>query len=788
MTVTDHRPAPGATQPVGASPAGNGAVPGDSRLPAGAVGWAPGQYYDPSNQIRVAPRGLRIPVDGNGRQVAVQMECPKWRRAACDIRWVPVAQKQAPLCPQHGSPLTESKPATWAQQVLPWRDLVGVVREQAPPLYALAAGAAAGAAADAAQWPAWAFLAAAPAGFEATRRGVKWWQGRKPDALRDAVARQAREVGYCTTAGCLSVGVTAAAGIESAISWTTLILAWLPGAATWWKRRRDERNTPPPAPVAAPVAVDDTPPIDPDEQQTKQIWRTILAAKPNPQTGQRGGKLAETWLEDWHRVDGGWGATACSPPGLYTAEAFLGARGAIASAFRMKANMITVIPDVDDETKALILAQRTSPIVEDVRWTGPASIDVQRGVAPIARYADGELAMWEMWRPDWGCPHVGSFGTTGSAKSSLLSMMFTIGRHTHYIDGDGQPQGIWADFLIDPQQGQSFAEFVDDLAAPPACSLAEAILMVEALHEEMLRRNRYLATVEWIDPRRPKRPRKGRKWWNPLTDGPLISLSIDEAHQYLADRKFAGLVTAAGRMWRKCGGQIRIATHTPLLSDLGGSMALRDMLTGGFVWVGRTANSLSAPTAFNGRLPVDPRTIPPVPGLGYILTGAQPKPMLARNMFEPDFYDWVRDLDDNVVGYPAVLPPVSWQAFGPEFNGWVSALRREGGSWEPPKATAVPAGPDVRSVDAVRAFLARVSGPLTVAQIDDGLQAAGVLQASGKPFTTRTVRDAVAKLKLLGEVEEGAGKAYTLTAAREEAEAAHAEQGALELSELDGVE
>src|SRR5262249_11234302 len=147
-----------------------------------------------------------------------------------------------------------------------------------------------------------------------------------------------------------------------------------------------------------------------------------------PVKATKAGRLAGTWLEDWHRVEGGWAATICSHPGDYTDETFLKARGAIASAFRMKASAITILPDPDDETRALVLAQRTSPISEVVRWSGPGSVDAQRGVAPVCVYLDGAPVLYEIYRPGFGSPHVAAFGTSGAGKSEFVNLLFTIDR------------------------------------------------------------------------------------------------------------------------------------------------------------------------------------------------------------------------------------------------------------------------------------------------------------------------------------------------------------------------
>jgi hypothetical protein len=303
-----------------------------------------------------------------------------------------------------------------------------------------------------------------------------------------------------------------------------------------------------------------------------------------------------------------------------------------------------------------------------------------------------------------------------------MNAVLAIDRWAH-LDG----VGLVADFLIDPQEGQSFGPFVDNLAAPLASDLPSAMLLVEAFRREMKRRNRYLSRVQWVDDK--GRPRRGRKWWDPLVDGPILCLNIDEAHEFLAYRAFTTLITAGARMYRKCGMKVRIATHTPLLSDLGGSMALRDMLTGGFVWMGRTANSLSGPTAFNGRLPADPRSIPEIAGACFLLSAHEKRPMMARTMWEPDYYDWVRDDRDRPIGYPAVLPPETLAAFGPDYAQWVATVSA-GGEWVPPDqgvvlpAVAEDAPPDL--VGAVFEVLASAGDPLDMAGLDAALRQRGV--------------------------------------------------------------
>jgi hypothetical protein len=759
-------------QPVTTPAPGGPAVPG---MPAGAQRKSR-TYYDLSGVLRRAAD--EVPVTQDGTIAGTQYRCRQHGVAG----WFPTSLKTPPACTACGKRMVAmdvQRPA-----LLPWRALWGAAERPLRPVWAIAAGAAAGYAVDAAAVPALVLAGAAPlAGFVAAKAAtavrvkVALKHGRleheDPDGdkrLRAAIGRAARSVGYTTFGATLALAAAAGLGVDVStwpgrVAAAVMFAAWLVPAASWWRRERLARLRPEPV-VLLPVSDEPEPApdlIDPGERDVRRIWDTILAVRAgqvvgvgadgSPVKATANGKLAGTHLEDWHRVTGGWGATIVGPIGAYESEQFAAAVGKIASAYSMKKSMITVIPDPDDENQSFLLAQRNPPIKETIRWSGPESIDVDNGVAPVAMYADGTPVMYELYRPGWGVPHVAAFGTTGSGKSEFLNQLFTIDRWAHYIDEHGQAHGIVANFLVDPQQGQSFAPFLDDLAAPVATSLDEAIVLVEALTAEMLRRNRYLARVEYRDER--GRRRKGRKWWNPLIDGPILSLTIDEAHDYLGDRRFSTLVTKAGRMWRKCGGQLRIATHTPLLTDLGGSMALRDMLTGGFVWVGRTANSLSGPTAFNGRLPADPRTIPMIPGMAYILTGLQPKAMLARTEWEPDYYDWVRDDSDEPIGYPAVLPAITLETFGEAYAQWVKQTTA-GELWVPDQRPAEPVAPQ-RSVDAVLLVLFRnrvvhARGPMSMDELDEALKRHSL------SYSTRTVREALKTLRGRGLVASDGGR------------------------------
>jgi hypothetical protein len=112
-----------------------------------------------------------------------------------------------------------------------------------------------------------------------------------------------------------------------------------------------------------------------------------------------------------------------------------------------------------------------------------------------------------------------------------------------------------------------------------------------------------------------------------LTGLPIPLVIFDEAHMLLkGNAKFTRPVVEKtaeiGRLGRKTGTALWLATHIPSLSDLGGEQALRDMLRGGNVISMRTANRVA--TGMLG-LEKDPSEIPmffadgrETYGLGYV--------------------------------------------------------------------------------------------------------------------------------------------------------------------------
>lgn len=737
MTATQTQSAPGAA-PIGASKSTT--------------------YFD--DEGRRQRSRFPVPVNKYG-----QISGRPWRCPDCvEIIWESLNAKGVPFCTIHHK---QSRPVPLKRPpLLPYRELWAVCEKPLRPVWALPGMAAAGVAVDAANIPAVLVATAAPVTFEVSRRAVRRCRLRAASAanqvelddekhnlkLRHAVDKAARNVGYATVGGMSWLTVAAGLGVDwstpaGKVAWTLTLAAWLAAAATYWKRLREDAK-PKPAALPLDTSPGPEPEVDADEARVMYLWKKVIAVHAGDITGTasdgvtpikatQAGRLAGTKLVGWERIRGGWKATIVGPPGVYEADNFLQAKGKIASTFSVTKAMVSLVPDGEDENRCGLFVQKASVIGETVLWTGPESVNAHTGLAPMVKYVDGSLGMYELYRPGWGCPHELYIGTTGAAKSSAMELVFAIDRWAHYTDRDGRKKGIIADFLIDPQQGQSFGAFAEDLAAPVASTADEAMMMARAFRREMLRRNKYLSRKPWVDGK--NRQRRGAKWWNPLEDGTMLFLNIDEAHEFLAIREFSALITAGGRMFRKCGMKMRVATHTPLLTDLGGSMALRDMLTGGFVWCGRTANGLSGPTAFNGRLPADPKTIPEVPGAAYILSAREKKPMLSRTMCgpfneagEPDFYDFVRDSDNQPIGYPGVVSAETLDAFGQEYADWLEFMAAENADdtlWTPDADDVQPVKverPDEFLHTMVLWALEQAEGPLDMNGIDAALHVAEV--------------------------------------------------------------
>lgn len=520
------------------------------------------------------------------------------------------------------------------------------------------------------------------------------------------------------------------------LAWTELAPLFLLAALPYWRhvRVRPPAPTPPPEPEPG----DD---MDELERAVRDRWSARLSCD--------GGKAAGTRLRNWRRTDHGWAADVAAPMGSGFDFASPTLLRAIAQAYGVGLTAVSLEIDPDDAGVAHLLVQRKSVLSEPVRTKVPDSIDATRGTGIGARYDDGTWAPYEVFRPGWGSPHVAVVGKTGSGKSAFLKETLKIERWMHYRDNEGAPHGMVCSLLVDPQEGQSFAPFLDDLAAPVATTYDEAMMLVTALSDEMRRRNRYLAReAKWWDKKR-RIWRTGREWWNPMLDGPILALTIDEAHEFLSYEAFAKEVTKAAKMWRKCGGQIKIGNQNLALMELGGNSALREMFSTYYVF--RTDSNVTKQSAFGSRLPVDPSNIPSIPGTCYIMAEGS-RALKARAANEEDYYDVVRDENNQPIGYPAPLPAVTMDALGEDFRDWF-ATRRRGELWVPKSAEGKPVdlAAEKREREKARDAILRVLG-----HASEPMQFADIVKASG--FSTRSCTGRLSELVKEKRVATKSGK------------------------------
>jgi Helicase HerA, central domain len=392
-----------------------------------------------------------------------------------------------------------------------------------------------------------------------------------------------------------------------------------------------------------------------------------------------------------------------------------------------------------------ILGRETLMTVRE--WNG-AGMDPRTGMAVIGRYADGADAHVKLYTPRYGTRHSLVSGTTGSGKSQLLDELILI----------ALASGVFVPVVLDPQEGQSLPFWRDRVlyaAGTGACHR-----MLRGLHAGMLDRSRYLASLRWDDDGIAMR---GMPFFDcALTGLKMPFIIFDEAHMALkgrskAEQAIVGDVTEIGRLGRKTGTELVLATHIPSLAELGGEHALRDMLRGGNVVSMRTANRVGAGMV---GLEKDPSELPrffangkETYGLGYA-DGPDARPDAPmRTDLVP------KSARMNVPQVP-VLDDMFLEA--------MDRAMRAGGITLPPAPVALPPevpeadGPEGRRcADAVLQVLGDRKAPMERGEI---IKWVGELATTGwgraKPFHMKSVGDALRALTESGTVVKVGGGVY----------------------------
>jgi len=567
---------------------------------------------------------------------------------------------------------------------------------------------------------------------------------RKTRGKPETAARRTRAALYTATAA--AAWLTAAAATDGTtwkLTASTLVPAGALAAAPWWRYIRQQ-----------PITIDMPTPIDDAQSAVARTWRIQLSYRRGDVVGQdeigqpikatTDGRAAGVALSDWRRIEGGWAATMTAHIGAGFDFTSPQLRRAIAQAYRVGESAINIAVDSDDASRAELLVQPRSQLAKEQRWLGPAAIDVAAGTAIVGRRIDGNPLVQTLFVPNWGAPSKLVLGTTGSGKTQHIKVDMLNELFTAVPNPDGSMRGLFVSLLHDSKRGKDYSEFLDVIAGFGS-SREEAHLLIDALTREMDRRYDMLCTLPWTDDK--GRARRGGRDWDPLIHGPILSLVLDEFHRLADDRALVPKLETLSRLIRGCGIRITMATHMATIGDTG-SQAIRDMLAGGSTYLFRTTSALNAALTNGTRMAdVDPRTLEKIPGLCYVINGDE-APMKARSAFLPadDIYDLLHDDGNRPLGYPAVIPAETLEAFGLEFADWQRA-RAAGVAWAPGRAAAPAPRPDESlAATAVLAVVMAAEGPIrfndvversgfstsTCSKVLKELVAAGLLAKDGR--------------------------------------------------------
>ncbi|MGO4634978.1 hypothetical protein AB4225_29225 [Streptomyces sp. 2RAF24] len=268
---------------------------------------------------------------------------------------------------------------------------------------------------------------------------------------------------------------------------------------------------------------------------------------------------------------------------------------------------------------------------------GPEHVlDPATGLAPFGVYYDREEAHYRFFLPGSGAVHSFVTGTSGSGKSRALDALLGIERRSPLV----------CSIVIDPQQGLSLPDWPDGVAVF-APGNAFGIVALRAVHALMKERADRYNRMKWTDDK--GRTRVGRAFFVPGDPDPLVSVTLDEAHDLLNDPEFGEeavkIIGDLAKEARKVGIKFRLANQSPNASELGGETLIRDILQGGNNLVLRSGSSATGKRAAGSALDgVDPGAIPKEfsdgtssGGLGY-LAGPDGRTAMWRAPYVDDPY------------------------------------------------------------------------------------------------------------------------------------------------------
>lgn len=423
------------------------------------------------------------------------------------------------------------------------------------------------------------------------------------------------------------------------------------------------------------------------------------------------------------------------------------------------------------EHEAVITILKRNTLEQVREWDG-SSIDPATGLAVIGDYPDGAPALYRFWSPGSGASQSVVAGTTGSGKTSLLYEIACIALTSEVPV---------IPVVLDPQYGQSLPDLRGSV--PYARSPDQCFVALQCIDAGMTARSDHMADLAWTD--EEGIVHAGMDHYDPHRCGlPLILVIFDEAHVLIQDpvrsKQTVAMVGKLAKLNRKAGGQLVVASHGLLLSELGDNI-FRSMLVSGNAIALRTGETF---TGSNAGLMADPRQLPqvfpdgsPTHGLGYVNgPGSRPdSPMRTRYVpspakvalahkaaeFDPVFGDAFRSMLIRLAaaGQPGAreLCP-QFGVTGDDLSGYAEAVAAQAASAAAPDDSPAPGGRTAS--DAIIAVLTR---PMTRGEILAAVEA----QARAwdrEPWSLRAVTGPLAKLADSGRIARVAGDGQSLYA------------------------
>lgn len=333
--------------------------------------------------------------------------------------------------------------------------------------------------------------------------------------------------------------------------------------------------------------------------------------------------------------DRGWQALIRLPDDdAQSTETAIAAVRRIAKAYRVPTSQVVVEPPLDgmEDTARLLLLTR-NPLAKPQVFSGP-TLDLATGQFSLGIHADSHPAPWRLWTPGSGVNHGMVAGTTGAGKSGLLRTICCE------IVSSGRALLL----LADPEGGSSVGDW--QLGAHCFAGTVPRIRrMLRGALRIMNARKRRRGGATWVDDQ--GRTRRGYSSFEPTPEEPAVYVVIDEAPDVLADPECREIIAQIGKKGRKHGVAVIIFVQIPSLSELGGDLAVRAMLSSVNIVIFRTSDKLSAQMGLPMKLPIDPANLPAffpdgssTAGLGYVASaGGRVSPI--RASYQPDPVEWV---------------------------------------------------------------------------------------------------------------------------------------------------